>query len=370
MKRSVLILVLLCAGTSTFGQSNKAWRDIIEKCNPTDEIGKQTLFFGVSNLIGPGSMWRRATDKSIRLVYELSDGFPNQTDQADIVRGSNIASCSETQSSKWNIKLGLPFSTGATPLTFDIGLTLGKAHDIDVSIAGYAVDALDEGKWKDHLKTLGSSNGYYNEAYQAATTVLLAENVVKVSGFRAVFNYSTDLSADLSAKFKGKSFVLGNSATGAGNMLGNSKGANANKAASPNPGSSPGSATAIGNKAETGTCPGNNNADDDTATAKSKPAAAADKTKNTSTNPAANPTQKDSTSGNSGDSLATLHVDFSGKRQITVCANGPFYVLAAFSKVKLGNPVGLAPGAKPSILLIASPIPENTAALDKDSSKP
>ena len=83
MKRFFLILTLFLAGSPAFAQSNKTWRDIIEKCNPTQEIGKETLFFGVSNLIGPGSMWRRANDKSIRLVYELSDGFPNAPDQAD-----------------------------------------------------------------------------------------------------------------------------------------------------------------------------------------------------------------------------------------------------------------------------------------------
>jgi hypothetical protein len=186
MKQFLLVVVSLCTVSPAFAQSNKTWRDIIEKCNPTEEIGKQTLFFGVSNLIGPGSMWRRADDKSIRLVYELSDGFPSATEQADIVIGGNITSCSATQSSKWNIKFGLPFSTGATPLTIDIGLTLGKAHDVDVSIASYAVDTLVEGNWKDHLNTLAKnspSNGYYKEVYQPADTLLLAENVVKVRSY-------------------------------------------------------------------------------------------------------------------------------------------------------------------------------------------
>lgn len=48
-----------------------------------------------------------------------------------------------------------------------------------------------------------------------------------------------------------------------------------------------------------------------------------------------------STGGGSSTGAATLHADITGDNQITVCAGGPFYLIAAYSKVVGGNPVAM-----------------------------
>ena len=377
MKRIILMLFVLGAALPTFGQdASTAWRNIMKKCAKTDLIGKESLFFGVSNIIGPGSIWRRADDKSIRLVMVLSDPFPNATDQASIVREQNTVACTGNSSSSWSVKLGLPFSTGATPLTLDIGAVLGGAHKVTVSVQGYAMDTLDEADWQNAFLKLGTDNVFYQDAQKP--NLMLAENAIKVTGFKAIFEYSHDIEADLSAKYKGASFILGNSSTGTGTSgaasaigalskdiqaanggkggtsatgpgTGNSK-TNSKKTTSPT--------TSAGASTSSTGCSANDDFTADTPTAAPTSSAGSTNTKGASAQ--GSNTTPASTTG--GTSLATLHVGFSGKRQIVICADGPFYILAAYSNLLLGNPIGVAPGAKPVITLTPATLPSGALA--------
>src|SRR4051812_9452054 len=81
---AVCTLVLLAAHASSLHAQSAGdiYKKILSHCAKSDEIGKDTIFFGVSNSLGPGSVWRRESDdKSIRLRFELSDAFPQSTDQ-------------------------------------------------------------------------------------------------------------------------------------------------------------------------------------------------------------------------------------------------------------------------------------------------
>src|SRR5712691_5637897 len=97
MKRSALArsAFLLIAWLSADGlclaeDASSAWRKVLQKCAKSDVIGKQSLFFGLSNGIGPGSVWRFADDKSIRLLFELSDAIPSETDRFTLIRSNNV----------------------------------------------------------------------------------------------------------------------------------------------------------------------------------------------------------------------------------------------------------------------------------------
>jgi hypothetical protein len=348
MKRLLLMMLMFCLSGSIFAQdASSAWRDVIKKCAKTDLIGKQSLFFGVSNLIGPGSIWRRADDKSIRLVSVLSDAFPTATDQALIVKANNTAGCVGDSTSRWNLRFGLPISTGATPISLNIGAILGGAHKVTVSVKGFALDTLDEDQWKKAFSTLGTDNVFFKDSQQPNR--LLAENAVKVTGLTAVFDFSHDLSADVQAQYKGKAFTLGNSSSGSTKSGSNS---------------SSGSTTASGGSAANTSTPSTNSSSTNSsnsgsatagACASSSPSGSAP----TGTNSTATNT---STSGsNSGSGSATLHIDVSGSRQITICVDGPFYILAAYSSLTNGTPIGIAP-TQASIVLTDATLPEHAVA--------
>jgi hypothetical protein len=233
--------------------------------------------------------------------------------------------------------LGLPFSTGATPLSLDIGAILGGAHTVTVSIQGFAMDTLDEDQWKKAFLNLGPDNIFYKDTL--GPNRLLAENAVKVTGLKAVFDFSHDLSADVSAQFKGETFTLGNN-SGGGSPSSSNPAANANTNGA-NSGSNP-TGTNNSTAAATGSCgsnaPGNS----------------------------VSQTGSSSSSGSStGNGSATFHIAFSGRHQITICADGPFYIIAAYSNLINGTPIGIAP-TQATIHLTDATLPINaTAATDR-----
>jgi hypothetical protein len=356
MKKFLLAFLMLSLGSPVFAQdASTAWRKVIKKCAKSDLIGSQSLFFGVSNTIGPGSVWRFANDKSIRLMFELSDAFPDQTAQSKMIKANNTGDCLDTSSSSWNIKLGLPFSTGATPLSLDIGALLGQAKKVTVSISGFALDDLKETNWKEAFKGLTPDNAYAKELLQENR--LVAENVVKVTGFKAVFDYKTALSADVQAKYKGSAFTLGNSSTGnasqAGGTTGNTAGSASNAASSPSSSNSNASSGASsGNNAGTSSC-----------------SASSGTASNGTSASTGTGTANSTTSGSPGTGSATLHVDFTSNNQITICADGPFYLIAAYSKLVNGAPIGIAPTAE-SLTLVPATIPTGAVPASDRQPKP
>jgi hypothetical protein len=339
----------MCFASPLFSQdASTAWRNILRKCAKSDLIGTQSLFFGVSNTIGPGSVWRIANDKSIRLMFELSDAFPNDSDQAKLVKVNNVASCLGSSSSSWNIKLGLPFSTGVTPLSLNIGALLGQAKKVTVSVSGFAVDDIKETNWKQAFRELDPNNAYAKEVLQPNR--LLAENVVKVTGFRAVFDYKNDLDAEAQATFKGKSFTLGNSSA---------------------PSAGPGAPGATSTANPSGGAPSElgGNATTPSANASAGPCSAASGAAS-GANPGGTGAGSTSTGGGGpGTGSATLRVDFTSSRQIVICADGPFYLIAAYSNLQKGEPVGMVPTA-PNLVLTPATLPKNAIAGSERTPKP
>jgi hypothetical protein len=208
VKRSLVaigLVVVVGSGSAFAADATSAWKKVLSKCAKTDLIKNQVLFFGLSNTTGPGSVWRFADDKSIRLLFDLADALPNEADRSQVVQMNNVVPCSGVSTSSWNLKLGLPFATGATPLSLDISAALGRASKVTVSVTGFAVDTLKEVPWEQKLKGLGPSSPYVVRLQ--APGGILASNAVKVTGLKAEFVFGSKLSADVEAKFKGKTFV-------------------------------------------------------------------------------------------------------------------------------------------------------------------
>lgn len=261
MKLLLTLAIAVClTGMMAADDVSTAWRKVLKKCAKSDVIGSQALFFGVSNNVGPGSVWRFANDKSLRLMFELSDVF-SPANQDSLVKFNNVAGCSGNSSSKWNLRLGLPFSTGVTPLSLDLGAQLEHARKVNLTITGWAIDDLKETNWKTAFAKLRKSdpdNAYVKELEESNR--LLAENVVKVSGLKVVFTFGTKLTADARARFKGKDIKLGPDG-------------------------------------------------------------------------------------------ASLHSDVTADNEVTVNATGPFYMIAAYSSIVAGKPVGIGPTQDVPVML-------------------
>jgi hypothetical protein len=301
--------------------ATSVWRRILKNCARTDVIGKDTLFFGVSNTIGPGSVWRFAQDGSLRLMFELSDAFPDEVDRVKLITVNNTGSCLGSSSSGWNLKLGLPFATPATAVSGDVGAMLSRARKVTVSITGFAVDVLKGTNWRTAFMNLGDTNPYVVELLQQNR--LVAENVVKVTGLKAVFEFGTALGADVQASFKGRTITVGGDTSGAPS----------------------GSTT---NSAPSAAGP----------TSPPAPAApAASSVVDCGARPTAVPANNSGASAPPPSKQAFVRADLTSANQITVCADGPFYMLAAYSRLVGGKAGALSTATAGDLKLEPARVP-------------
>jgi BON domain len=189
-----------------------AWTTVLSKCNETQELGKNMLYFGMSNQIGPGSVWRRETDGSIRLRLALTDLEPDEKKRSAIVQRNNTAACSGSNSTSWSLHAGLPFSGLAAPVSGDVTEDLRRADTVTVTINGWGMDVLKETLFEKLVSTL------QEPAFQrefASGELLIAENVVRVDGMTAAFSFSrkADLNLDkLKTQIANTSVQLGSGA--------------------------------------------------------------------------------------------------------------------------------------------------------------
>jgi hypothetical protein len=202
-----LVLGVAAPSRAMAADATDIWKKVLKNCAKSQQIGSQVLFFGISNQLGPGSVWRFETDKSIRLRFRLSDAFSSPDVQQRLVALNGVSTCSGNSNTKWDLKLGLPFSTGVTPIALDVSAELSRAKKIEVSIEGFAIDNLVEVPWLEAFTNLPQDSTYRKELTLPGRVV--AGNVVKVIGLKTTFTFGSKLSAEVKAKYKGKNFKLG-----------------------------------------------------------------------------------------------------------------------------------------------------------------
>ena len=183
--------------------SRAAWVAILGKCAKSQLIGKDVLYFGASNEIGPGSIWRQNSDGSIRLRYELSDIVPDSAKRMELIHPNNAVSCGGDSTSSWEVKLGLPFDGTVAPVSADVSADLKRADGVTVSVTSYAVDELKEGPYE----TMVRADDALQDEFTAPDRVIV-ENAVRIEGFSANFRFSKSVAEQLKGKYTSKLVAL------------------------------------------------------------------------------------------------------------------------------------------------------------------
>lgn len=324
-----IIAVLLSACSGGSDTASAIWSKILSKCAQSDFVGTQYLFFGISNSVGPGSGWRLNSDGTIRLLFTLAQPFPPGTNVSSLVVDNNVSSCAGNSSTNWDMSVALPFSLNTDSISADIAGTLRRASNVRVSITGYSTDLLAEVPWLSAIDNLPAASLYKTALEQPNAVV--AENAIKVTGLRAVFTFNNQISGDIQAELKGRTFSVGDpGAKTTGTKAGPNGSANASAGASLGSSSSHGANCAL---------------------------SAGSSTPSSST--------VVPTAGG-----AKLHIGVVSAHTIVVCATEPFYLLASYGRPILGKGFGVAQGAYSSGVIVPAKIPKNVRVTTQLVSQP
>ena len=201
-----LVLVVLWFPRKKDQNSQQAWQAVLKNCAQTNLLGKNVVYFGASNTVGPGSIWRKAQDGSYRLFFELSDLENDPEKRKQLVVLNNPVGCQGSANSSWDLKLGLPFESSAISLKADVSGDLKKASDITVAITGYEMDELKEGLFEDIIR----SNPRLS---QNPASFVIASNAIRVTGFSASFTFPASVAAEIRPKYTNNYVSLRDGAT-------------------------------------------------------------------------------------------------------------------------------------------------------------
>jgi hypothetical protein len=192
-------------------------------------------------------------------------------------------------------------------------------------VDGFAIDNLKEVPWLDAFKNLPETSAYRDEL--KSSNRIVAANVVKVRGLKAIFTLNTSLDAEAQTKLTGQSVKIEEPA----------------KSETAAPSSTPAPSADTSNK------PGQSSA----SSAIERPQPATGDPKAHTTTPTTDPCaaarigpQVDPNAAATSEDKSTVHIVVQSGSQIVLCADGPFYLIAGYSRLA-GGGLGLGQASAP-----------------------
>lgn len=175
-------------------KADKVWQDLLKKCADSDLLGK-VRFFGMSNNLGPGVLWRKK-EGSYRLVRMLPQEILADT---SVIRRGEESSCSGKTAKSSNAGLALFVGTALSVLPIDIGFDLKKASTVTVSTPAWVLDQLSAGDYEDAVRKLPSRAPYARSLASPGTQI--TGKAVKIKGLKAELEFDRGTAAALKAKY-------------------------------------------------------------------------------------------------------------------------------------------------------------------------
>lgn len=158
-KTTIIFLLLLSFQNIVFAQNAKReWSRILKSCGSTQLFGNETLFFGPSNTIGIGSVWRKGDDKSYNARFELSDIITDSVVIKKVIKyGQKSNQCSTVRNVTWSAQISFPFLGSIFGQT-GLGAEFHKAKRTTISVDNLALDVIKEVPFEVALKSIAAKD--------------------------------------------------------------------------------------------------------------------------------------------------------------------------------------------------------------------
>jgi hypothetical protein len=193
------LTVLGCGGVS----SRDAWKEVITKCAQDQKVGNSTLFFGLDNTLGVGTMYVRTADKAYALAYGFEDVVPDAAKRATLVHINQPVGCKAVTTTSFQGSLSAELTDKLLPVSPDLKLQLSNAKSVNVSIGGYAWDELKTDLMTSEVTSSRASDDPIRRAFLDPRH-FTAIYALKVTGLKADLTFDGTAAADIAAKWNGK----------------------------------------------------------------------------------------------------------------------------------------------------------------------
>lgn len=200
MSKAIFILgtvsgALILSGCNGSKGAKAAWSDVISKCAQTSLNGKEILYFGPSNAIGPGSIWRKDAQGVFRLRYDLSQ----MPDPKNFMAPYTEVSCDGKTTRAFTFKADAGLD--AVPVSAELKADLAKARKVEAKATSIAWVPVAEGPFQSYVRSMPADAGPRVDLDASDKFVLT--RALKVRGFSTSLEFSSDVAAGLKGKYNG-----------------------------------------------------------------------------------------------------------------------------------------------------------------------
>jgi hypothetical protein len=191
-------LLLGCNGGDN--DARTAWQKVLSQCATTDLVSPgNILYFGPSNVVGPGSVFRKASAGDYRIRWPIKSIVPPASD-AVIVPGADQPCSGSTQSNS-DISATLGFAGQSSPISANLQGDFKKANSVEVKAGHLAWDTVAEGPYQGYVDSLPPTSGAQKDLFTGQMLVLY--RALRVSGYTVNLTFSSSDAASLQAKYTG-----------------------------------------------------------------------------------------------------------------------------------------------------------------------
>lgn len=190
-----------------------AWTAVAKDCAVSDINGKNVLFFGPSNVLGPGSVWRVAPPENgggYRARWD-STALPQEPKWS---QGGGEFTCQGGKKTKFSGGATATFAANLAPLSADARADFSRAKDVEVKASMMKWDFILEGPFEQVIVGLPASSPIKQDLANPGRLVLY--RALKVSGFEAKLLFDNSTGGELQAKYKDGALKSINGDLGAG----------------------------------------------------------------------------------------------------------------------------------------------------------
>lgn len=195
-RRELLALTgvgLLASASSCQKDVRKAWNDVLKKCAVNDFLSDNVLFFGASNEIGPGSIWRNMPEGGYALRWLIKD--PPLAPVA-----GHGGTCTGNAKASFDASGGAQLDNQMTPVSGDLKVEFKRAKQITIQPTAFQWYELVEGEYEQYIKT--KADVKIREDLTAANARLIMGRALRVEGFSAELVFDSNTGVDVKGKVR------------------------------------------------------------------------------------------------------------------------------------------------------------------------